>query len=209
MITSGNLIKIDKQDIETLKRQKNMIDSMNQRMVVLRQKQIYTSLSQATKMKIELFQKVSKWMNMLEGKIFTQQVVDSMDLNRAVSLMKYVSNTALKLLAQMKDMEDVFKAYIELNGKIGEPEKPMESQGDSDLANLKKGLYEILSESVKENSVEITPKQEEPVIVPEVKLDDDKVKKDVLSNLGTEIPELDSETKKSGESEDSPLVLPD
>lgn len=197
MNTSGNLIKLDKGDLENYRRQKSFIDAWNQKMVILRQKQIYNALNQATKTKIDFFQKVSKWMNMLETKVFSQQVIDQMDLNKAISLIKFVSNVSLKLMAQMNDMEEIFKAYVDLNSKVPEVQGP--KRDESDLSEIKKGLYEILSGTIKDQSTVITPKPE-PIIVTkeEVKFEDEKEKKDELLNSGTVIPELmpEKENKK-------------
>ena len=58
MQTTGNLITIDKVDVDNFKRQKNAIDNLNEKMILLRQKQIYNSLSESTKLRIEMFQKI-------------------------------------------------------------------------------------------------------------------------------------------------------
>jgi hypothetical protein len=207
--TSGNLIKLDKGDLENYRRQKSFIDAWNQKMVILRQKQIYNALNQATKTKIDFFQKVSKWMNMLEGKIFNQQVIDQMDLNKAISLIKFVSNVSLKLMAQMNDMEEIFKAYVDLNSKVPEVQGP--KRDESDLSEIKKGLYEILSGSMKDNSTTVTPNTES-IIVPkeEVKFEDEKEKSDILVNSELKIPELMPEKEnKKGEPEGSPDDIQD
>lgn len=206
MITNGNLIKLDKTDIETFRKQKLFVDKINQKLVVLRQKQIYSSLAQSTKIKIEMFDKVHSWVNLLEKRIFDPQTIKEMDINKAISLMKFVANVALKLLAQSNDTEQIFKTYVELQGKLSTTDQPQKPSTDNDeISNLKKGLYEILMESTKTGSEVVEPVKEAQIV--DVKIDDEKVKKDELSDLGTEIPELKTETKKAENPDDSQLII--
>ena len=120
--------------------------------------------------------------------------------------MKFVANVALKLLAQSNDTEQIFKTYVELQGKLSTTDQPQKPPTDNDeISNLKKGLYEILMESTKTGSEVVEPVKEAQVV--DVKIDDEKVKEDELSDLGTEIPELKTETKKAENPDDSQLII--
>ena len=193
MENTGNLITLDKGDVENFKRQKSAIDKLNNKMIILRQRQIYSSLSESTKLRIEMFQKIRTWINMLEKRIFDPKTVEEMDLNKVIALMKFTSNTALKLLAQMNDMETIFKTYVEMNNKSEDAGRMLEDKDTTDISKLKGDLYKILMEthiSKEAETVEVSK------IIPEVKkeeivIDNPVPPKDDFSETKNEFPELD------------------
>jgi len=194
---SDDLVKITQTELESFKQRKNAIDRINQKMMILREKQIYQSLSEGTKLRINMLRKVQDWMAMLEQRIFNPKTIEEIDLKQVISLLKYTGSIALKLLSQTTDIEKLFKTYIDssLATKTAEDStnislnsKPIE---DEKVMALKKSLMEALTNSIKSGA--------DDAILAENNKDGIEVEKanklERLDDMLDDLPNLESEIK--------------
>ena len=185
-----NLIELTNADIEQLAKTKNEIDHFNMKLRMLREQQLFDSLSRASKVRIELLEKVNNWISMIENRVFQQKTIDELHITKVISLLKFTGSIALKLMAQMNDIEKVFKTYVDSTLMIKDFEKkPTES--DDEKNKLKNELVGALLNSLKRETQEpevISP-EEEVSEIDDAKLVTDDIENDV-KNFGNELEKI-------------------
>jgi hypothetical protein len=155
------LITICEKDIANIVNQKNKIDEFNMKLRILREQQLFDSLTRASRVRINLMERVEIWMGMLEKRIFQQKTIDELHITKVISLLKFTGSIALKLMAQMNDIEKVFKAYIDSSLAVKEfEEKKLEETKNVETVNsAKTELINALLEGLKRQSdVEVIEK---------------------------------------------------
>lgn len=196
MSDKGELIKLTQTELDAFKNRKTSIDRLNQRLQILREKQIYSSLTEGTKLRVDMLRKIQNWISLLEARIFDPNILNEMNVKQVISLLKFTGNLSLKLLAQTNDIEKIFKMYIDSSLATKNIEENMEKAtgkpiDDDKITDLKKALIEALTKNIKSGA-------EEAIISEQNKdgIEIDKIEKmDIELN---DLPELNDVTNKPG-----------
>jgi hypothetical protein len=194
MEAEANVIRITQGDLDSIINRKDAIEQFNTKLRILREQSLYDSLTQATKLRLDMMSKAKNWIDMLEKRIFDPDVIRELDISKVISLMKFVSNVTLRLLAQMNDIEKIFKTYVESTlaasplMKGMDQNRPMQSDEEK---NVKDMLMKALTDAIKSNA--------ETVNISKVEVIEGKtteVQIDPLSDVLKEIESLDIEMEK-------------
>lgn len=171
MKENQELIKLTQVELDAYRNRKTAIDRLNQKLQILREKQIYQSLSEGTKVRIDMLKKIQNWMTMLEQRIFNSTVIDEMNVKQVIGLLKFVGNLSLKLLAQTNDIEKIFKMYIDSSLATKNIKETVENQypgspvNDDKVSELKKALIEALTKNIKNGAEEAVISTEEKDVI--------------------------------------------
>lgn len=196
MSDKGELIKITQTELDAFKSRKTSIDRLNQRLQILREKQIYSSLTEGTKLRVDMLKKIQNWIGLLEARIFDPNILNEMNVKQVISLLKFTGNLSLKLLAQTNDIEKIFKMYIDSSLATKNIEEAVEKTtgkpiDDDKISDLKKALIEALTSNIKSGA-------EEAIIAEQNKdgIEIDKIEKmDIELN---DLPELNDVPNNPG-----------
>ena len=198
--TEANVIRITRGDLENIVQRKDAVERFNTQLRILREQSLYESLTQGTKIRLDMMNKAKVWMDMLERRIFDPIVIRELDINKVISLMKYVSNVTLRLLAQMNDIEKIFKTYVESSLAASPLMREMEGkQSTDDEQKMKDTLMKVLMESIKTHQD-----------VEDVKIEIDESAKDgkapdvLMGSLVHDLEDLDIEIDKDILDKESP-----
>lgn len=142
----GEIVKIGKNELDAMDEHTTEVEKQNMRLIYLRKKQVYALLQDATKQRLKTSQNISHWTKMLSEKIFDPDVIDNMELNKAIALFKYVNNINLKMLSESNKLEEVLSNYIE-SGAMETAEKL--KSGEDSRANREQLKHEIFSKLMK------------------------------------------------------------
>jgi hypothetical protein len=191
----ANVIRITQGDLESIINRKDAIEQFNTKLRILREQSMYDSLTQATKLRLDMMAKAKTWIDMLEKRIFDPDVIRELDISKVISLMKFVSNVTLRLLAQMNDIEKIFKTYVESTlasssvMKGMDQNRPMQSEEEK---NVKDMLMKALTDAIKCNATDVDVRKVEIVegkATPDLAIDG-------LSDVMKDIENLDVELEK-------------
>lgn len=108
----SDVIRIDSKELEILDKTNKDIENINQNILIMRKKQLYNQLAEGSKQRVKLLNRITKWIDILEERIFADDVIADMDVNKLISLFKYINNLQIKALAQSDKLEDVLGKYI-------------------------------------------------------------------------------------------------
>ena len=170
----GSKIKIDSKELAIIDKENKDVENLNNNILIMRKKQLYLQVAESSKQRLKLLKRITKWIDLLEEKIFSDDAINEMDVDKAISLFKYISNLNLKTLMQTDRLEEILGKYLESgafelqrdlnNGKLNVKE---------DLGDMKKEIMTIISNSLKSNTTdaEIVNRKAES-IVDEIEIDD-------------------------------------
>lgn len=149
---------VSKELLNTAKDRNTSIELFNKKIATMRKRQLLTALHTATTVRVELIQKIKNWINMLEKRIFDPTIIQEMDLNKVIGLFKFVSQYSLKMLAQINDMEELFKKYTETMQVMDNlDKKPSASLSSDEVTEMKKNLMKAFIDNLKTKSETIEP----------------------------------------------------
>lgn len=110
---SNEIVKVSKKDILSVDEYNKKVAEQNRKIAVLRKKQLYANLKSATEMRINTARNIQEWTQKLSDKIFSAEVMEKMDISRAIQLFKYVNNINLKVLADSNRLEEILGKYLQ------------------------------------------------------------------------------------------------
>jgi hypothetical protein len=147
---SKEIIKVTKEELISLDDHTNKIEQQNYKIVALRKKQIYEALKDATLRRIQTSKNISNWIKMLSDKIFNQQTIEDMDLNKAIALFKYVNNINLKVLSESNRLEEVLGKYIDSG--VMDTAYEMKNSPTNEREKIKNEILSKLNKMFKDSS---------------------------------------------------------
>ena len=157
-----DIIKITKPEIMANDEYSKRLEKQNMKLIALRKKHVYSILKDATIRRIETSKNIASWIKMLADKIFNPESIAEMDLNKAISLFKYVNNINLKVLSESNRLEEVLSKYIE-SGAMDTQNINMDGNPTDEREKIKSEILSKLNRMFKEN-IETT---EDAIFVPE------------------------------------------
>lgn len=195
MTEQNQVIRVTAADIEQILERKDAIEKFNTKLRILREQSLYDSLTVATKMRMDMMQKAKNWLDMLEKRVFDATVINNLDIAKVISLMKYVSNVSLRLMAQMNDIEKIFKTYVEsslASSNIMPTIQGGNPNRTEDEKNIKDMLMKALTDAIKVNA--------EPADIRHAEIVETKPTPDVqidgVSDIFKDLESLDVEIEK-------------
>jgi len=159
-------MRIDSKELQILDKENKDIESLNQNILVMRKKQLYGQLAESSNQRLRLLKSITKWIEMLEVKIFDADNIDEMDIDKAISLFKYVSNLNLKTLVQTDRLEEVLGKYLDsgaLELQKGINDGSIDVKQDVHL--IKKEIMETIAGLVHKNTSDAVIIENEEIIV--------------------------------------------
>lgn len=173
------IIKLNKGSLDQMILRNEAIVSHNQKIIRLRQQQLMKALQESTTLRIDIMGKVRNWIDLLEKRIFDPNVLDQMDMNKVMSLFRFVGTFTLKILAQLNDIESVMKSYTDSYTMLANLQT---SQGSGKLTSeevevTKRDVMKAFVESVKktvedaefsekEKNITASPIENKPIETP-------------------------------------------
>lgn len=142
----NNIIKINKTELLSTSEYTKSIQEQNKKIADLRKKQLFNSLKEATRLRVATAQNIEKWVALLSDKLFSPEVLEKMDINKAISLFKYVNNINLRVLADSNRLDEILGKYLQ-SGMM-EVQENLENQ-KSDRDQLKSEILGRLNQMFK------------------------------------------------------------
>jgi len=149
---SKEILKINKGNLDQLILRNEAIISHNNKIVRMRQQQLMNALKESTTLRIDIITKVKAWITLLEKRVFNPATLDQMDMNKIISLFRFIGTFTLKLLAQMNDIENVLKSYTETYNSLSALGNSNNTTNltSEEVQNAKKEIMKAFVDSVKE-----------------------------------------------------------
>lgn len=157
------IIRITKNEMRSIDDRSGVIENLNRKIQIIRKRQLLTTLKEATSARLDLLHKMKNWIDMLDKRIFDQNNIDNMSLDKVISLFKYVGNFSLKMMSQMNDVEGIMREYLETQNISSKFEQAKITGTDEEQKQLKKELMKSFMDSMKQTAAEAivsTQKQE-------------------------------------------------
>lgn len=185
----NDVIKIDSKELEILDKTNKDIERLNQNILVMRKKQLYGQLAEGSNQRIRTLKSISKWIEMLEVKIFDSEVINAMDIDKAIALFKYIANLQIKALAQADKLEEVLGKYLTSDAlTLQENVNNGTIDLKDDVNTMKKEVMSALSTILLKNTSDAEMVKNEQIIENEVEPEVEEVLDDI-----DVIPEIDIE----------------
>lgn len=157
------IIRITKNEMRSIDDRSGVIENLNRKIQIIRKRQLLTTLKEATSARLDLLHKMKNWIDMLDKRIFDQNNIDNMSLDKVIALFKYVGNFSLKMMSQMNDVEGIMREYLETQNISSKFEQAKITGTDEEQKQLKKELMKSFMDSMKQTAAEAivsTQKQE-------------------------------------------------
>lgn len=185
----NNIIKINKTELLSTSEYTKSIQEQNKKIADLRKKQLFNSLKEATRLRVATAQNIEKWVALLSDKLFSPEVLDKMDINKAISLFKYVNNINLRVLADSNRLDEILGKYLQ-SGMM-EVQENLENQ-KSDRDQLKSEILGRLNQMFK-TSLNTNMEDGEVVsIKPKTTETDMENIKNIDTSIGDSLEELET-----------------
>ena len=185
---SKEILKINKGDLDQLILRNEAIISHNNKIVRMRQQQLMNALKESTTLRIDIITKVKAWITLLEKRVFDPATLDQMDMNKIISLFRFIGTFTLKLLAQMNDIESVLKSYTETYNSLSALGNSNNTTNltSEEVQNAKKEIMKAFVDSVKETvqDAELIEQKKVKETVPKNNMEEKK-----LEELDTKLEE--------------------
>jgi len=185
---SKEILKINKGNLDQLILRNEAIISHNNKIVRMRQQQLMNALKESTTLRIDIITKVKAWITLLEKRIFNPATLDQMDMNKIISLFRFIGTFTLKLLAQMNDIENVLKSYTEKYNSLSAlgNSNTTTNLTSEEVQNAKKEIMKAFVDSVKETvqDAELIEQKKVKETVPKNNMEEKK-----LEELDTKLEE--------------------
>ena len=191
---SKEILKINKGDLDQLILRNEAIISHNNKIVRMRQQQLMNALKESTTLRIDIITKVKAWITLLEKRVFNPATLDQMDMNKIISLFRFIGTFTLKLLAQMNDIENVLKSYTETCNNLSVLGNPNTTTNltSEEVQTAKKEIMKAFVDSVKETvqDAELVEQKKMKEIVPKNNMEEKKLE-ELDTKLEKDFPDID------------------
>jgi len=191
---SKEILKINKGDLDQLILRNEAIISHNNKIVRMRQQQLMNALKESTTLRIDIITKVKAWITLLEKRVFNPATLDQMDMNKIISLFRFIGTFTLKLLAQMNDIENVLKSYTETCNNLSVLGNPNTTTNltSEEVQTAKKEIMKAFVDSVKETvqDAELIEQEKVKETVPKNNIEEKKLE-ELDTKLEKDFPDID------------------
>jgi len=191
---SKEILKINKGDLDQLILRNEAIISHNNKIVRMRQQQLMNALKESTTLRIDIITKVKAWITLLEKRVFNPATLDQMDMNKIISLFRFIGTFTLKLLAQMNDIENVLKSYTETYNSLSALGNSNNTTNltSEEVQNAKKEIMKAFVDSVKETvqDAELIEQKKVKETVPKNNMEEKKLE-ELDTKLEEDFPDID------------------
>jgi len=190
---SKEILKINKGNLDQLILRNEAIISHNNKIVRMRQQQLMNALKESTTLRIDIITKVKAWITLLEKRVFNPATLDQMDMNKIISLFRFIGTFTLKLLAQMNDIENVLKSYTETCNNLSVLGNPNTTTNltSEEVQTAKKEIMKAFVDSVKETvqDAELVEQKKIKEMVPKNNMEEKKLEK-LDTKLEEDFPDI-------------------
>lgn len=107
-----DVISLAKSDFKAMEDRSQAIDNVNRKIQILRKRQIYKTLTTATKSRVFILEKIKSWIEKLDTKIFDPQTLADMPIDRAMVLLSKVLTFTTKTMGQMDELDRICQEYL-------------------------------------------------------------------------------------------------
>ena len=191
---SKEILKINKGNLDQLILRNEAIISHNNKIVRMRQQQLMNALKESTTLRIDIITKVKAWITLLEKRVFDPATLDQMDMNKIISLFRFIGTFTLKLLAQMNDIESVLKSYTETYNTLSALGNSNNTTNltSEEVQNAKKEIMKAFVDSVKETvqDAELIEQKKVKETVPKNNMEEKKLE-ELDTKLEEDFPDID------------------
>ena len=191
---SKEILKINKGDLDQLILRNEAIISHNNKIVRMRQQQLMNALKESTTLRIDIITKVKAWITLLEKRVFDPATLDQMDMNKIISLFRFIGTFTLKLLAQMNDIESVLKSYTETYNSLSALGNSNNTTNltSEEVQNAKKEIMKAFVDSVKETvqDAELIEQKKVKETLPKNNIEEKKLE-ELDTKLEEDFPDID------------------
>ena len=185
----NEIIRIGRSDLRSIDERNSTIENLNRKIQILRKRQLLNTLKESTTVRIDLLTKLRSWIDKLDKRIFSDESINNMSLDKVISLFKYVGNFTLKMMHQMNDLEKIVKEYLE-TANISEKVSPMNPQSNEEQKALKLELLKSFMTHIKESAAEAIVSQQKQQVEREIELKKDDPELDQVPDITPDdIPE--------------------
>lgn len=187
----NSLIKINKEELLSTSDYTKELQEQNRKISELRKQHLFDSLKEATTMRIKTAKNIQDWQQLLSDKIFNPQTIAEMDLNKAISLFKYVNNLNLKVLADSNRLEEILGKYLQSGAMDMQME--MQENNQSEREKIKIDIMNKLQQMFK-NTMNNEEVSDGIIVHPETKDEDIKLVDDAVKSIDENLDELNEST---------------
>ena len=191
---SKEILKINKGNLDQLILRNEAIISHNNKIVRMRQQQLMNALKESTTLRIDIITKVKAWITLLEKRVFDPATLDQMDMNKIISLFRFIGTFTLKLLAQMNDIENVLKSYTETYNSLSALGNSNNTTNltSEEVQNAKKEIMKAFVDSVKETvqDAELIEQEKVKETLPKNNIEEKKLE-ELDTKLEEDFPDID------------------
>jgi len=191
---SKEILKINKGNLDQLILRNEAIISHNNKIVRMRQQQLMNALKESTTLRIDIITKVKAWITLLEKRVFDPATLDQMDMNKIISLFRFIGTFTLKLLAQMNDIENVLKSYTETYNSLSALGNSNNTTNltSEEVQNAKKEIMKAFVDSVKETvqDAELIEQKKVKETLPKNNIEEKKLE-ELDTKLEEDFPDID------------------
>ena len=187
----NSLIKINKEELLSTSDYTKELQEQNRKISELRKQHLFDSLKEATTMRIKTAKNIQDWQQLLSDKIFNPQTIAEMDLNKAISLFKYVNNLNLKVLADSNRLEEILGKYLQSGAMDMQME--MQETNQSEREKIKIDIMNKLQQMFK-NTMSNEEVSDGIIVHPETKDEDIKLVDDAVKSIDENLDELNEST---------------
>ena len=187
----NSLIKINKEELLSTSDYTKELQEQNRKISELRKQHLFDSLKEATTMRIKTAKNIQDWQQLLSDKIFNPQTIAEMDLNKAISLFKYVNNLNLKVLADSNRLEEILGKYLQSGAMDMQME--MQENNQSEREKIKIDIMNKLQQMFK-NTMNNEEVSDGIIVHPETNDEDIKLVDDAVKSIDENLDELNEST---------------
>lgn len=185
----SDIITIQKKDLRVIEDRSDTIDNLNRKIQIIRKRQLMATLKETTGVRLDLLRKLKGWIDKLDKRLFSDDSINNMSLDKVISLFKYVGTFSLKMMGQMNDIENIMKEYIQ-TASVSEKVSTLGQNGNPTQQNeLKKELLRSFMDSIKQSAAEAIvsqQKQEAEQVIEMKKIEEEKEVVDPVDDLKLE-----------------------
>lgn len=187
----NSLIKINKEELLSTSDYTKELQEQNRKISELRKQHLFDSLKEATTMRIKTAKNIQDWQQLLSDKIFNPQTIADMDLNKAISLFKYVNNLNLKVLADSNRLEEILGKYLQSGAMDMQVE--MQENNQSEREKIKIDIMNKLQQMFK-NTTNNEEVSDGIIVNPDTKDEDIQLVDEAVKSIDENLDELNEST---------------
>jgi hypothetical protein len=176
--------------LSLIEKDNRAISEEDQKLLETRKTAIFETLNEATKVRLNMLQRISKWISIIEEKLFSSENMKEMSVSSAINLFKYINNINMKIVNKIDKFEAILNLYaknnMDQNGNSNTDEKQK-------MHDLKMEIYKSLNNNFKNQSIPIDAEiiNNDEIDKDEIQIDDDLKKE--LDNIEDSLDNLDIE----------------